>query len=64
LSSPVHCLKSESAALEARLLQAIRELRILKENNDSARKQLVMLSEAIQMLLLTSGDTNPQARWL
>ena len=53
---------SKAEALEARLLQCLRELRLLKNDKDSARQQLLMLSEAIQMLLLTSAETNPQTR--
>jgi len=34
----------------------------MKNDKDSARQQLLMLSEAIQMLLLTSTGTNPQTR--
>jgi hypothetical protein len=34
----------------------------MKNDRDSARQQLLMLSEAIQMLLLTSTGTNPQTR--
>ena len=48
--------------LQTRLLQAARELRLLKEANDSARRQLMTLSEAVQILLKTSSNTNPQAR--
>ena len=53
---------SKAEALEARLLQCLRELRLLKDDKNSARQQLLMLSEAIQMLLLTSVETNPQTR--
>ena len=53
---------SKTEALEARLLQCLRELRVMKIDKDSARQQLLMLSEAIQMLLLTSAGTNPQTR--
>ena len=52
---------SKTDALEARLLQCLRELRLIKSDKDAARQQLLMLSEAIQMLLLTTADTNPQA---
>lgn len=49
--------------LEARMLQAIRELRILKENQRKATEQLILLSESIQVLLKSSnGQINPQAR--
>jgi hypothetical protein len=34
----------------------------MKNDKDSAKAQLLMLSEAIQMLLLTSAGTNPQSR--
>jgi len=53
---------SKTEALEAQLLQCLRELRVMKNHKDSARQQLLMLSEAIQMLLLTSAGTNPQTR--
>lgn len=53
---------SKAEALEERLLQCLRELRLLKDDKNSARQQLLMLSEAIQMLLLTSVETNPQTR--
>lgn len=53
---------NKAEALEARLLQCLRELRLLKNDKDSARQQLLMLSEAVQMLLLTSVETNPQTR--
>lgn len=48
--------------LEARLLQAIRELRILKENQKKATEQLLLLSETIHVLLKSSEQINPQAR--
>lgn len=53
---------SKTEALEARLLQCLRELCVMKNDKDSAKAQLLMLSEAIQMLLLTSAGTNPQSR--
>jgi len=53
---------SKTEALESRLLQCLRELRVTKTNKDTAKQQLLMLSEAIQMLLLTSVETNPQTR--
>ena len=48
--------------LEARLLQAIRELRILKENQKKATEQLLLLSETIHVLLKSSEQINAQAR--
>ena len=53
---------SKTETLEARLVQCLRELRVIKSDKDSARQQLVVLSEAIQMLLLTSPETSPQTR--
>jgi hypothetical protein len=48
--------------LEARMLQAIRELRILKEQQRKGTEQLLLLSESIQVLLSTSAQIHPQAR--
>jgi len=53
---------SNTETLEARLLQCLRELRVLRDSNEIGRGQLLMLSEAVQMLMLTSADTNPQSR--
>lgn len=53
---------SKTEVLESRLLQCLRELRVLRDSNEAARGQLLMLSEAVQMLMLTSADTNPQSR--
>jgi hypothetical protein len=37
-------------------------LRVTKNDKDSAKQQLLALSETIQLLLLTSVETNPQTR--
>jgi hypothetical protein len=55
-------LDNDPSRLEARLLQAIRELRVLKEKNQAASEQLVRLSEAITILVKTSTDLKPEAR--
>jgi hypothetical protein len=55
-------LDNDPSRLEARLLQAIRELRVLKEKNQAASDQLVRLSEAITILVKTSTDLKPEAR--
>lgn len=55
-------MDNDPSRLEARLLQAVRELRILKEKNQNASDQLLRLSEAITVLVKTSGTINPQAR--
>ncbi|MEI8285575.1 MAG: hypothetical protein WCG52_11375 [bacterium] len=55
-------MDGDPSRLEARLLQAIRELRVLKEKNASASEQLLLLSESIQVLMQTASGVNPQAR--
>ncbi len=54
--------EANSAQLEMQLIQALREIRVLKENNSKARGQLLLLSESIQVLLQTSDRINPQCR--
>ena len=53
---------ADSSRLEARLLQAIRELRVLKEQNSKASEQLILLSEAIQVFIASASGFHPQAR--
>ena len=53
---------NDPSRLEARLLQAIRELRVLKEKHQDAMAQLVKLSEAITILVKTSGEIKTEAR--
>jgi len=55
-------MDNDPSRLEARLLQAIRELRVLKEKNQAAIEQLVRLSEAITVLVKTSGTIKTEAR--
>ncbi len=55
-------IDNDPSRLEARLLQAIRELRVLKEKNQAAIDQLVKLSEAITILVKTSGQIKTEAR--
>jgi hypothetical protein len=55
-------MDNDPSRLEARLLQAIRELRVLKERNQDAVEQLVRLSEAITILVKTSGEIKTEAR--
>ncbi len=55
-------ITSDTNPLEARMLQAIRELRILKEKQRKANEQLLLLSESIQVLLKSSDQIHPQAR--
>jgi hypothetical protein len=55
-------IDNDPSLLEARLLQAIRELRVLKEKHQAAIEQLVKLSESITILVKTSGEIKTEAR--
>lgn len=52
----------KSSALESRLVECMRDMRALKKNEDSLRNQLLLLSESVQMLLMTTENANPQSR--
>jgi len=55
-------LEKEPGKLEQRLLSAVRDLRVLKKQNEDATAQIVRLSEAVQMLIKTTDGIEPQAR--
>jgi hypothetical protein len=55
-------LGEDPSGIEARLLQAIRELRVLKERNNLAAEQLVRLSEKIGLVLQSNGSPGPELR--
>lgn len=55
-------LEKEPDKLEQRLLSAVRDLRVLKKQNEDAVNQLLRLTEAIQVLIKTTEGINPQAR--
>jgi len=55
-------IEKEPEKIEQRLLAAVRDLRLLKEQNENAANQLVRLSEAVQVLIKTTGGIDPQAR--
>jgi len=55
-------LEKEPDKLEQRLLSAVRDLRVLKKQNEDAVNQLVRLTEAIQVLIKTTEGIQPQAR--
>ncbi|MEI6493551.1 MAG: hypothetical protein WCO94_13455 [Verrucomicrobiota bacterium] len=55
-------LDKEPEKVEQRLLAAVRDLRVLKKQNEDAVNQLVRLSESIQVLIKTTESINPQAR--
>ena len=54
--------ETSDSQLQTNLIQALRELRVLKEKNSEARNQLLLLSESVQVLLQTSQGINPQCR--
>jgi hypothetical protein len=55
-------LDKEPEKVEQRLLAAVRDLRLLKKQNEDAVTQLVRLSESIQVLIKTTSGVDPQAR--
>ena len=55
-------LDKEPEKVEQRLLAAVRDLRLLKKQNEDAVNQLVRLSESIQVLIKTTEGIQPQAR--
>jgi len=55
-------IDKEPEKIEQRLLAAVRDLRLLKKQNEDAVSELVQLSEAIQILIKTTDGINPQAR--
>lgn len=54
--------EDQSSVLEKRLVNCLRELRALKNSEESLRNQLLLLGESVQMLLMTTSETNPQSR--
>lgn len=50
------------SALEKRLLECFQEIQALQSSNESARSQLLLLHEAVQVFLLTAEDSSPQSR--
>ncbi len=55
-------VEKDQSKIEQRLLAAVRDLRILKKQNEDAVNQLVRLTEAIQLLVRSSGQLDPQVR--
>ena len=48
--------------LEGRLVAAVRDLRLATQRAESLEAQLVRLSEAVQLLLASSANVNPEVR--
>lgn len=54
--------EKDQGKLEQRLLAAVRDLRLLKTQHDAAVSQLVRLTEAIQVLMKSTENVDPQMR--
>jgi hypothetical protein len=52
----------ETETLRTRLLAAVRDMRLLQQENDTSREQLIRLTEAVMELLKTSNEINPKSR--
>ncbi len=55
-------VEKDQGKVEQRLLSAVRDLRLLKEQNETAVSQLVRLTESIQVLMKSTEGINPQLR--
>ena len=53
---------NDTEALRARLLAAVRDLRIVQKEKDAAREQLVALTESVMQLLKTSDGIDAKSR--
>jgi hypothetical protein len=55
-------VEKDQSKLEQRLLSAVRDLRVLKKQNEDAVNQLIRLSEAIQVMGESAENVDPQVR--
>jgi hypothetical protein len=55
-------VEKDQSKLEQKLLAAVRDLRLLKTQNESAISQLVRLAEAVQVMIKSSESVDAQAR--
>jgi uncharacterized protein YlxP (DUF503 family) len=55
-------VEKDQSKLEQRLLAAVRDLRLTKQQHDAAVNQLLRLAEAIQVLIKTAEQIDPQIR--
>jgi hypothetical protein len=53
---------NDQSKLEQKLLAAVRDLRLLKKQHEAAANQLVRLTEAVQVVLKSTEEIEPQAR--
>jgi hypothetical protein len=54
--------ENDRGKLEQKLLAAVRDLRLLKKQHEASVNQLVRLTEAIQVVLKSTEEIDPQAR--
>jgi hypothetical protein len=55
-------VENDQSKIEQRLLAAVRDLRLLKKQNEDAVNQLVRLTEAVQVLIKSTEEIDPQIR--
>jgi hypothetical protein len=55
-------VEKDQSKLEQRLLAAVRDIRLLKKQNESAINQLVRIAEAVQVMIKSTENIDPQAR--
>jgi hypothetical protein len=55
-------VEKDQTKLEQRLLAAVRDIRLLKKQNESAINQLVRIAEAVQVMIKSTENIDPQAR--
>ena len=55
-------MEKDQSKLEQRLLAAVRDFRVLKKQHESAIDQLVRIAEAVQVMIKSSENMDPQAR--
>lgn len=55
-------VENDQSKIEQRLLAAVRDLRLLKKQNEAAVNQLVRLTEAVQVLIKSTESIDPQIR--
>ena len=54
--------EKDQSKLEQRLLAAVRDIRVLKKQHKSAIDQLVRIAEAVQVMIKSTENIDPQAR--
>jgi len=58
----LNSLSFDPKSLESKLLESVREVRLLKNDANKALNCMTSLSESLQVLLKTAKDINPQVR--